>query len=82
MLRASDELVLKAYSLWLADPKGALALFQQQGRRHEEQLVRYEEIGAWIEKEWGRDLERIGSLRFASYTALQRGIFYERGYVD
>ena len=77
-----DELVLKAYSLWLADPKGALALFKEQERRHEERLLRYEEIGAWMEKEWGSDLKQTSSARFASYAALQRGIGQERGYVD
>jgi hypothetical protein len=35
-----------------------------------------------MEKEWGQDLDRVGSPRFASYMALQRGILYERGYVD
>ncbi len=77
-----DELVLKAYSLWLADPKRALALFREQERQHEERLLRYEEIEAWMEKEWGRDLEQISSPHFASYAALQRGIGQERGYVD
>lgn len=77
-----DELVLKAYSLWLVDPEGAVTLFREQARRHEERLLRYEEIGAWMEKEWGRDLEQISSPRFASYAALQRGIGQERGYVD
>jgi len=77
-----DELVLKAYSLWLADPKGALALFREQERRHDEWLLRYQEIGAWMEKEWGNDLKQISSPRFASYAALQRGIIQERGYVD
>lgn len=77
-----DELVLKAYSLWLADPKRALALFREQERQHEERLLRYEEIGAWMEKEWGRDLEQTSSPRFASYAALQRGIGQERGYMD
>ncbi len=75
-----DELVLKTYSLWLADPEGALALFKEQERRHEEQLLQYEEIGTWMEEEW--DLERVGSPRFASYAALQRGILNERGYVE
>ena len=79
---ARDELILKAYSLWLADPKGVLALFREQERRYEEQLLRYEEIESWMEKEWGGDLKRIGSPRFASYAALRRGIIYERGYVD
>ncbi len=77
-----DELVLKAYSLWLADPKEALGLFREQERQHEERLLGYEEIGAWMEKEWGRDLKRISSPHFASYAALQRGIRQERGYVD
>lgn len=77
-----DELVLKAYSLWLADPEGALALFREQERWHEEQLLEYEEIGAWMEEEWGQDLEQISSPHFASYAALQRGIIHERGYAD
>ncbi len=77
-----DELVLKAYSLWVADPEAARALFREQERRHEEQLLRYEEIGAWMEKEWGEKLTRIDSPHFASYAALQRGIISERGYTD
>lgn len=77
-----DELVLKAYSLWLADPKGALELFREQERWHEEQLLRYEEIGAWMKEEWGQDLKQVSSPRFASYAALQRGIGHERGYAD
>jgi DNA-binding PadR family transcriptional regulator len=79
---ARDELVLKAYSLWLADPADALALFREQERRHKEQLLRYEEIEAWMEREWGEELERTGSSKFASYAALQRGLGYERGYAD
>src|SRR3712207_3840636 len=39
-----DELVLKAYSLWLADPEDALALFREHERQHKERLLRYEEI--------------------------------------
>lgn len=77
---ARDELVLKAYSLWLADPEGALELFKEQERRHEEQMLRYEEIGTWMEEAW--DLERVGLPSFASYAALQRGILNERGYVE
>jgi DNA-binding PadR family transcriptional regulator len=79
---ARDELVLKAYSLWLADLGGALELFREQEQRHKERLLRYEEIGACMKKEWARDLARIDSPHFASYAALQRGISYERGYVD
>ena len=77
-----DELVLKAYSVWLAYPKEAVALFREQQRLHEERLLDYEKMAAWMEEEWGEDLERPDSERFASYAALQRGILYERGYAD
>ena len=79
---ARDELVLKAYSLWLAEPEKALALFRKHERLHEERLARYLEIGAWMEREWGDDLDRPDSPRFASYAALQRGILNERGYSE
>ena len=39
-----DELVLRAYSLWLADPDAAAALFRDQERIHLAQLARYEQI--------------------------------------
>jgi PadR family transcriptional regulator AphA len=29
-----DELVLKAYSVWLADPEKAISLFRNEGRLH------------------------------------------------
>jgi DNA-binding PadR family transcriptional regulator len=77
-----DELVLKAYSLWLAEPEKALVLFRDHERRHEEQLLRYKEIESWMEREWKEELGRVDSPKFASYVALQRGIIYERGYVD
>lgn len=81
--RASrDELVLKAYSLWLADPGKAIALFREHERLHEERLRRYEKINAWMESEWGDDIDRIDSPAFASYAALRRGILNERGYIE
>jgi DNA-binding PadR family transcriptional regulator len=79
---ARDELVLKAYSLWLAEPEEALALFREQERRHEEQLRQYEEIRAWMEREWKGDLERLDSPKSACYAALRRGILYEREYAE
>ena len=77
-----DEMVLKAYSVWLADPKKAAALFREQQRMHEEQLLQYEQIEAWMEEEWGEDLGLPDSPHFASYAALQRGIGHERGYAE
>lgn len=79
---ARDELVLKAYSAWLAELGEAVALFRDEERRHEERLLEYERIKSWMEEEWGEDLMRPDSPRFASYAALQRGIFNERGYAE
>lgn len=79
---AKDELVLKAYSMWLADPEKATWLFRDEERLHDEKLRRYEEIGAWMEEEWGEYLDRPGSPHFASYAALRRGILHERGYAE
>jgi DNA-binding PadR family transcriptional regulator len=79
---ARDELVLKAYSLWVAEPEEALALFREQERRHEEKLRQYEELQSWMEREWSGDLKRCDSPQFASYAALRRGILYEREYAD
>ena len=74
-----DELVLKAYSVWLADPEEAARLFRGQEGRHEEQLAHYEGLRAWMEDEWGDDLTRPESPRFATYATLRRGIIHERG---
>ena len=74
-----DELVLKAYSIWLADPQEAARLFRGEESRHEEQLAHYERLRAWMEGEWGEDLARPDSPRFATYATLRRGIIYERG---
>jgi len=74
-----DELVLKAYSVWLADPNEAARLFRGEESRHEEQLAHYEELEAWMQGEWGEELFRPDSPRFATYASLRRGIIYERG---
>lgn len=77
-----DELVLKAYFLWLADPGESLVLFHEQEKVHREQLARYEEIQAWMEREWAGDLKYLDLPRFSSYAALMRGISFEREYAD
>ena len=77
-----DELVLKAYSVWLADPKKAARLFRDEQRAHEEQLARYKETRSWMRKESDGDLDRPGSPWFAGYAALRRGLIYEKGYAE
>lgn len=79
---ARDELVLKAYSVWLAEPGAAAALFEEQGQQHEEQLRHYEGIEAWMWENWDENPERMDFGDFASYAALRRGMGYERDYAD
>ena len=77
-----DELVLKAYSVWLADPEKAAKLFRDEETKHKEQLSRYKETRSWMEHESGGDVLRPESPWFAGYAALRRGLIYEKGYVE
>jgi DNA-binding PadR family transcriptional regulator len=74
-----DELVLRAYSLWLADPGAAAAFFRDQERLHLDQLARYEQIEGQM-RGAASALPPAGHPHFASYVTLQRGISYEREY--
>ena len=77
-----DEFMLKVFSLWLADPSGALRLIQTYASQHAERLARYEAIRASMERNAAAgELRQLRSPRFASYATLLRGIEYERGYL-
>ncbi|MDQ3694436.1 MAG: PadR family transcriptional regulator [Chloroflexota bacterium] len=75
-----DELVLRAYCVWVADSLAAAALFREHERRHAVRLADYEGKAAWMEQEWGEDRHRPSSPHFASYAAIRRGIGHEREY--
>lgn len=75
-----DELLLKAYSIWLAAPLDAAALFREHERRHLEQLRVYERILETVRERYGERLTTRGEPSFGSYLALLRGIGYEREY--
>lgn len=75
-----DELVLKAYSLWLVDPRKAIALFRTHEQLHLKQLAHYEQLQLWMKKAWEAENYRLDSRWFASSATLQRGIGYEREY--
>ncbi|MBA2443255.1 MAG: PadR family transcriptional regulator [Rubrobacter sp.] len=77
-----DELVLKAYSSWVADQDEAAAMFREEERRHGERLARYEEIRGWMEREWEEELRDPGTPQFATYATLRRGLGYEREYAE
>ena len=77
-----DEFVLKAYSLWLAEPDVAITHFREQERLHRQQLVEHEETLERLKREWGTDIEQVHSPLFGSSLALHYGIAYEKSYVD
>lgn len=75
-----DELVLKAYSVWLADPGRAARVFRERQAAHEARLAEYLEIEVWMENNLGESLDDVGSPDFAGYASLRRGIAAEREY--
>jgi DNA-binding PadR family transcriptional regulator len=77
-----DELVLRAYSLWLADPAAARELFRDHERMHAEQLRSYEEVERRLLDAAGvKSLPRESPL-FAEYATLKIGLAYERAYAE
>jgi DNA-binding PadR family transcriptional regulator len=72
-----DELVLWAYSVWLADP-GAAALFREHERRHEAQLAQYQQIEAEILGPTAGVLSPVDTPEFAAYATLRRGLGRQR----
>ena len=79
---ARDVLVLKAYSLWLADPTSAAALFREHERRHREQLAASEALHAHFTETASIAPDHLNPADFAAYATLRRGIGYEREYAD
>lgn len=79
---AKDELVLRAYCVWVADPQKAAILFREQERLHEQRYAEYETKLQWMKTEWGDDVHKFNSPHFASVAAVRMGIIYERGYAD
>ena len=70
---------LKAYSVWLADPEKAVALFREQQRLPRSSCsVRGDRS---LDGGGGEGLD-FRLPRFASYAALRRGIIHERGYAE
>lgn len=80
--KVRDELVLKAFCVWLADPPAAARLLRDHARAHEERLAGYERRLADFAREAGDGLHRPASPWFGAHAVLRRGIGYEREYRD
>lgn len=76
-----NELLLKTYTLWLADPAKALQLFRSQEEYHRAQLAQYQHILTKIEYEHPAPI-KVQEPLFGDYATLQVGLRYEREYVD
>ena len=74
-----NELALKAYTIWLAEPEKALHLFRTQQDFHTKKLAHYEDILIRLEQQHGSQW-RIDEPLFGDYATLQLGIGYERMY--
>ncbi len=75
-----NELLLKTYAIWLADPQAAIELFRTQEQAHAERLALYEQNQVLIEQENGGVPHPYEPL-FGNYATVRIGIAYEREYV-
>jgi PadR family transcriptional regulator AphA len=75
-----NELLLKTYAIWLADPALAVDLFRTQEQVHAERLELYEQILSNIERTSGGKPHSLEP-RFGDYATVRMGVAYEREYV-
>jgi DNA-binding PadR family transcriptional regulator len=68
-----DELVLKTYASWLADPAEVAELFRAQLAVHEERIAEYEHQQASFDH-----IPIAGDPAFGNYATLWCGLSYER----
>ena len=81
LLEVRSEFLIKAHSLWLADPQQALLQFQEQERYHKANLVAYEASLAMLEERRGARLALMNIPDFGDYLTVKRGVGYEREYI-
>ena len=81
LLEVRSEFLIKAHSLWLADPEQALLQFQEQERYHQANLAAYEASLAMLEERRGAGLALMNIPDFGDYLTVRRGVGYEREYI-
>jgi len=75
---ARDDLLLKAYAAWTADPAAARHLFASQISRHQERLRSHERDWMQVESRHNGGPPPVTHPDFGSYATLRYGIDYER----
>jgi DNA-binding PadR family transcriptional regulator len=76
-----DELLLKTYSLSLADPVAAAALYRKQADEHAERLASYQAIRERALASRGGAPPPLDAPDFGSYATLLLGIGHERDHL-
>jgi DNA-binding PadR family transcriptional regulator len=76
--QARDDLLLKAYAVWTADPAAARDLFAGQVAGHQERLREYEKDWKQVESRHNGGAPPVTHPEFGSYATLKCGIDYER----
>jgi DNA-binding PadR family transcriptional regulator len=73
-----DDLLLKAYAVWTADPAAAAELFAGQAAAHRQRLRAYEADWQAVEGRHGGGPPPVTHPDFGSYATLRCGLDYER----
>jgi DNA-binding PadR family transcriptional regulator len=73
-----NELLLKAYAIWAADPIAASRLFEHQSATHKARLAEYETQRAAVEARHDHGPPPADHPDFGNYAALEYGIGYEK----
>src|SRR5205807_2708661 len=81
IVETRSEFLIKAHSLWLADPQQAVIQFREHERYHREQLSAYEASLVEMEERWGSNIRLLNTPAFGDYLTVHRGIGYEREYL-
>jgi DNA-binding PadR family transcriptional regulator len=77
-----DDILLKAYAAWAADPDAMRDLFASQIPRHQERLARYQEDRRHVESRHHAGPPPVTHPDFGSYATLKFGVEYERQRID
>jgi DNA-binding PadR family transcriptional regulator len=76
-----DEVTLRTYSIWMLEPKAAVAFYRQEETAHLLRLKQYRAMLATVKAEMAELGETTNAPRFGNYATLVRGIGYEKEYV-
>jgi DNA-binding PadR family transcriptional regulator len=73
-----DEMLLKAYAIWVADPVGARAAVLAQAEQHREKLAEYEAIQHEFDQTYPGGGPAPDHQEFGGAATLRYGIAYQR----